>query len=247
MDKNICELKNYFEKIKERGWIKSLRQGTDAVGRTFEDLLGRDENSLEIPDFMGIEIKAKRNYTKAYISLFNMTPNGKHYHEIERLQRLYGYPDTKLKNCNVLNNSVYCNKRTFIGVRYQFMLKINRNEEKIYLCVFDVHGNLIEKDVYWDFDILKEKLYRKLTVLALVKAHRKFVNGIEFFKYYNMTLYLLRDFDTFLSLIDQGLIRINFKIGVFKSGIRKGQIHDHGTSFSIKECDLLKLYDEYKL
>ena len=35
------------------------------------------------------------------------------------------------------------------------------------------------KDVYWDFDTVKEKLYRKLKVIAFVKAHTKFINKIE--------------------------------------------------------------------
>jgi len=245
MDNEIVDLKKIFNKIKKMDWIKSSRQGTDAIGRTFENLLGQEENSLEIPDFRGIEIKTKRSYTKSYISLFNMTPSGKYYHEIERLQSVYGYYDKNLKDYKVLNNSVYCGRRTFIGTQYEFMLKVNWNEKKIYLYIFDIHGYLIEKDVYWDFDILKEKVYRKLSILAFIKAHRKFINRIEYFKYYDMNLYVLKDFETFISLVENGIIRINFKIGVFKSGRRKGQIHDHGTSFEIKECDLIKLYNKY--
>ena len=33
-----------------------------------------------------------------------------------------------------------------------------------------------------------------------------------------------------------------FKVGMFTSGKRFGQIHDHVTSFEIKENDLLFLY-----
>lgn len=244
MDNYIDYFYKKYNAIKNLGWVKSSRQGNDAVGRTFEDLLGREENSLEIPDFNGIEIKTKRSYSKSFIGLFNMTPNGSHYHEIERLRDTYVYMDTKSKKYKVLNNSVFCNMRTFIGIHYQFMLEVDRFNKKIFLCIFDVHGCLIEKDVYWDFDTIREKLYRKLKILAFVKAKVRFVSGIEYFKYYDMKLYILKDFDTFISLIEEGVIRLNFKISVFKSGRRCGQIHDHGTSFDIRECDLLKLYDE---
>jgi len=241
----IFELKKEFNRIKDMGWVKGIRRGKDSIGRTFELLLGCEENGLEIPDYNGIEIKTKRSDSSAYIGLFNMTPSGKYYHEIERLRTTYGYNDTKTKKYKVLNNSVYCSKRTFIGIYHQFMLKVDRVQKKIFLCVFDVSGMLIEKDVYWDFDIIEEKLYRKLKYLAFVKAHRKFVNNVEYFKYYDIKLYVLKDFNTFIRLIEEGFIKITFKIGVFKSGKRIGQIHDHGTSFDIREIDLPKLFDEY--
>lgn len=245
LKKNIDYLYKQFNKIKNLNWIKSSRQGTDAIGRTFEQLLGQEENNLEIPDFYGIEIKTKRSNSKSYINLFNMTPMGNHYHEIKRIRDSYGYLDTKSKKYKVLNNSVFCNKRTSVGIYYQFMLKVDKENKKIFLCVFNISGYLLEKVVYWDFNTLKEKLYRKLSILSFIKAHRKYINGVEYFKYYDMNVFVLKDFDTFISLIESGLIRVTFKVSVFRSGIRCGQIHDHGTSFEIKECDLLKLYNKY--
>lgn len=60
-----------------------------------------------------------------------------------------------------------------------------------------------------------------------------------------MTIYLLKDFDTFLHLLEQGIIRITFKINVTLSGPRKGKICDHRTGFDIQEKELLKLYNCY--
>lgn len=65
------KLKNKFETIKKLGWIKSIRKGSTGIGATFEKLLGINENSFEIPDFDGIEIKTKRNYSNSFTSLFN--------------------------------------------------------------------------------------------------------------------------------------------------------------------------------
>ena len=245
MQQDVIELYKKFQSIKDRKWVKNIGIGTGSMGTTFEYLIGREENSLEIPDFGEIEIKTKHFNSKSYISLFHMTPCGRYYHEVERLKDIYGYPDRTLPQYKVLNNSVFCTCRTNIGKRYQFMLKVEKKEERIYLCIFDKLGILIEKDVYWDFDTIKEKLYRKLKMLALIKGRTKKINGERFYHFFDMKLYCLKDFSTFISLIEKGVIRINFSIGVFKHGKRRGQIHDHGTSFDIQECDLLKLYNPY--
>lgn len=247
MEKQINKLKRKFINIKDKGWIKSIRSGNTGIGMTFEYLLGIEENNLEISDYNGIEIKTKRNYSNSYTTLFNYTPEGKHYHEIERLKNIYGYPDKDNKNYKILNNSIYSNIRTWIGTKYQFKLNVDKVNQKIYLCIFDSEGTLIEKNVYWDFDIIKEKLYRKVKTIAFISALRKFINKEEYFKYYKMTIYSFKDFDTFINLIEKGIIRITFKIGVFKTGKRTGQIHDHGTGFDIKEKDMHLLYDIYNV
>ena len=117
--------------------------------------------------------------------------------------------------------------------------------QKILLNIIDINGNLIENDVYWTFDTLKEKLYRKLKNIAFVSAIRKYVDGIEHFKYYKIDFYQLKDFNEFIELIEKGIIRITFKIGVVRTGPNKGKIHDHGTGFDIMEKDILKLYNNY--
>ena len=39
-----------------------------------------------------------------------------------------------------------------------------------------------------------------------------------------------------------GKIRIMFKIGIYKTGPKKGNIYDHGTSFAIKDYNLKDLF-----
>ena len=241
----IKNLYQEFIKIKERGWIKSLFSGNNGVGLTLESLLGISKNELEIPDYNGIEIKSKRIKSKSYIIMFSIKPQGKYYHESKRIKDEFGYPHRIFKQYNVLNNSVYCNFKTKIGINFYFQLEINREKEKIYLKVYDLKGNLIEKDVYWDFDDIKEKLYRKLTFLALFKADSKKIEKCEYFKYVSLTFYKLKDFNTFLNLLEIGIIRLNFKLNIKTKGDKIGQIHDHGTSFDILEKDIPKLYDEY--
>lgn len=243
ISKSIAELKTEFKRIKNMGWIKSKVKGCGGIGVTLEKLIGIDQNELEIPDYNGIEIKTKRSNSKSYTNLFNCAPEGPHYHEIERLKNKYGYPDSTFKQYKVLSTSVYSNCFNEVGIKYYFKLKIDRNEEKIFLQIFDKNKNLLEDFVYWSFDTISQKLYRKLNYLAFVKALNFKSYGCEYFKYDNISFYKLKNFDTFIQLIEKGIVRITFKIGIFKSGKNIGNIHDHGTSFNIQEKDILKLYD----
>lgn len=176
MKDEFIEVKQKFLEIKNMGWIKSIRKGSTGIGMTFEAFLGENENNLEIPDYKGIEIKTKRFWSKSYTTLFNCSPEGPGYHETERLKEKYGYPDNILKNCKIINQSILANEKTKIGSNYYFWLKIDRNSKKVYLNVIDIYGHLIENDVYWSFETLEEKLYRKLKNLAFIDATRKIIN-----------------------------------------------------------------------
>jgi hypothetical protein len=242
MNNAIIELNKRFTKIKKLGWMKSSKNGKGNIGLTLEELLGLTNNQFEIPDFEGIEIKTQRKNSTAYITLFSATPDGPHFHEVERLKYTYGYPHSKHKQYKVLNNSVFANVKHKIGLFYYFKLNVDDDSQKIFLNIFDLKGNLIENDVFWNFDTLKEKLYRKLKTLAFISADTKIIENKEYFKYNNMNLYTLKNFDTFIQLMKLGVIRVSFKISIFLSGQKKGKIHDHGTSFEILKKDLTKLY-----
>ena len=43
------------------------------------------------------------------------------------------------------------------------------------------------------------------------------------------------------------MIRITFKIGIFREGVRTGEIHDRGTSFEIQESNFEKLFIKISL
>ena len=246
MESQIISLKNKFQEIKNLGWIKSVSKGNNAVGITFEKLLGIEQNELEIPDYNGIEIKTKRNQSKSYITLFSCKPEGKYYHEVERIKDTYGYPHKIYTQYKVLNNSVFASKKNKIGVNYYFKLHINRKDLKIYLLVYSRGGKLLESNVFWDFDVLREKLYRKLKIMAYVKAMSKKskITNEEYFKYIKMEVYLLKNFDIFIDLIETGIIRVNFKLNIETKLEKFGRIHDHGTSFDILEENLNLLYDK---
>ena len=79
MEKNFNSLYFRFLRIKQLGWIKSMRKGPTGVGYTFEELLNKKEDHLPLPDYKGIEIKTNmelgkeitiKNLKKQYQAIF---------------------------------------------------------------------------------------------------------------------------------------------------------------------------------
>lgn len=243
--KEIKLLKDEFERIKGMGYVASSRGGSTGIGKTFEDLLGKKEDTSEEPDYLGIEIKTRRAYSYSYTTLFNACPANNNECELKRLVSTYGYPDRILYKCRVLNVSVYANTCTLVANRYLFKLFVSREEKRVYLGISDKNFKILEKKIYWDFDQLKEKLYHKLNYLAFIKAWPKVVDGVTYYKYYHMDFYKLKSFEDFLSLLEKGNVRITFKLGVYRTGDKLGEIHDRGTGFELKEENFEKLF--YKL
>lgn len=246
IENSVRELRKRFFAIKNIGYVPSVRKGSTGIGATFESLLGKNEDKLEIPDFMGIEIKTKRGYSKSQITLFNAAPIGTTECETKRLRDKYGYPDKRDKNLKKFSGKIRVGEITKIGLFYRFQLEIDRERKRIVLCVYDWNEVCIDESAYWEFSVLKEKLIRKLSVLALVKAWPNNINGVEHFKYYKMTIYLLKDFESFLDALEAGKIKVSFKIGNHYEEDRYGEVEAHGVGFSISEEDLDSIFDYYR-
>ena len=246
MKEDIEILKSKFTEIKKIGWIECDRLNSGNIGIMFEKLIGVATNEFEIPDFGSIEIKTKGKSQFKYISLLNCVPTGPHYHEIERIKDRFGYPDAKLRRFKVFHGDVFGNKLTRIGNEYSFKLNVYKKNNKITLGIYDTRDNKIEEIVYWDFDILQEKLNRKLSYLALINVDKKIVDGKLLLKYSKISFYKLKGFNTFIDLIENGFIKVTFKIGIYRDEKRLGKIHDRGTAFSIEEKNINKLFDYIK-
>lgn len=168
IEESIIDLKEKFNKIKTMGYVKTVRNGSTGVGATFEYLIGKKEESFEIPDYYGIEIKTRRAYSKSSITLFNAVPTGGTYYEVKRLRDNFGW-SRKKDNIKSLYSMVSTTKKEKVGLNHYFKLDINEKEERIYLEVYDKNGELIDKETYWDFDVLK-KIIEKTPSIG---AHKK--------------------------------------------------------------------------
>jgi len=238
---DLVALREHFKIIKNKGWIESMRNGTTGIGYTFEALIGKEEERFPIPDYGTIEIKTRFRNSKENINLFSAAPDGDYLFATKTMYDRFGYPDKKNPQYKVFYAKIGTIAR-YAGKDYRFRLHVNREKELIRIIAIDKIGNFIDTEVTWSFDLLRKKLDTKLKYLALVKADTMFNIEKQFFKYYEITFYMLKDFNTFISLIEQDIINVTFMTGVHKSGTKAGLMNNHGVRFDISEKDLEKLF-----
>lgn len=246
MKNSFTELYTKFIEIKRRGWIAAQRNGSTAIGYTFESLLNINENCSQAPDFLGIEIKTMRYFSKRKIHLINITPDGNKSEPIKRIIKMLGYPDKCFPAYKVFYATANAKEYTRIGYKL-IKIKVDYDEKKIKLLAYSIYDRFLDVDISWSFDLLEKVISKKLTFLAIVKASTKTIKNTEYFFYHTITFYQLKNFKTFLRLIEDGIIEINFKIDIYKYGNKIGKTHDKGIDFSIYEKDIELLYNKISI
>lgn len=232
-----------FNKVRNSGFIKSKRSSSTGIGKTFEDAIGVVENNSKEPDLHGFEIKSQRSLSESYITLFTKSPTmPKRANTYLRMN--YGSNDNQHPDIKVLHTSVFHGRYNNHITGTKFSLKINREEQRLYILVKRVDGS-IDNTVYYSFDNIRNAL-KKLEKLAFVSADtRKNANNEEEFHFKTATIfYNFISFENFLNLLEEGLIMYDVRIGAYKTGIKKGKTHDHGSGFRVKKNDIQKLYEE---
>ena len=243
MDRDFLKLYFEFKKIKAQEWIPSRRNGPTGIGYTFEYLLNKKEDCMRKPDYLDIEIKTMRYFSKRKIHLFNLSPKCIDDSPTKRLVNLLGYPHKKYPNSRVFYASV--NAQEYSKVGYKLLkLKLDYEHKKIWLLAKNIYGKTYKLDIFWDFSDIENALCEKMNKLAIVKALHKEINGKDHFYYTSINFYRLRFPLTFVQLIAKGIITINFKIDIYSYGNRLGKLHDKGTDFSMFEKDIELLYDK---
>ena len=244
MIQDFMDLYEKFKKIKSMGWIESMRRGTTGIGYTFERLLGKEEEQFPIPDYGCIEIKTKFRNSKYPIGLFCATPDGDYLFPMKRLYERFGWPQSKYKDVNgrVFYAEMNAVCYTHAGMNYQFKLYVDRINRLIKVYAYSKKTGVIDPEISWSFDFLRDKIERKLKYLALVRADAHNEVEKQFFYYDSITFYILRDFETFISLIENGTIKVIFNVGCYSSGPKKGKMDNRGATFNIAQEDLENLF-----
>lgn len=244
MKQTIEELTLKFMEIKKQNWIESSSHGKGNVGITFENLIGKERENFPIADYNGIEIKTSLKHTgRLNLNLFSATFDGPYIYGIQYLKNQYGWSDKELKEYKIFYATISATKLTKVNNHYFMKLEIDYFYKKIYLIILDKNKKLIEKSCFWNFRTLKEKLDKKIKYLAFIEAEKKYEYNKKYFRYTKIDFYKIKNFSTFLSLIETGDIKISFNAGVYKKGNKYGQTYDHGTNFEIKKENITKLYD----
>ena len=246
MEESFEKLIKDFELIRKKGYIKAVNNNTSGIGLTFESMLGKEEDNFPLPDYLDIELKTKLKKSISPLNLFKLTPDGEDFYETKKIWEKYGYLRAKDKKNKAFNGTINAVDKSKIGLKYSFMLKVNRELKRLEMHVFDKKDLEIDNSTYWSFDKLENALYRKLKYLAIIKTSYIKKKEQYYYKYEQLNIYKLKSFDVFLELIEFGIVLVNFSIDVFKSGKRIGQMHDHGTNFSISDENIELLFEEIK-
>lgn len=240
MTENYNELKRLFKKIQAMGYVESHRSGDTGIGKTFEDLLGKEEDNLANPDFKDIEIKSQREATNSMITLFTKSPD---YPKKANtfLRKNFGNISSKHGNKKILHTTVNAiNYNTHISGN-DFKIDVDYELNRLVLKVRN-HENKKEllSNVYWSFDKIENKLKKKLKYIAYVTAVEKKEHNKTYFKFTDIKLITGLTLKKFLKAVEKGDIIVDIRIGVYKTGKNKGKTHDHGTGFRIALDKLIK-------
>ena len=244
MNSDILALKEKLDKIKNLGWIECKNKNKSVTGKTLENLLEINPDNFEIPDYNTIEIKSKVSKRENYIDLFCATPDS-YVLETKRLYDKYGYLDSN--NYKILNFVLYWEFLKSINNEYSAKLRIDYKNKKVIMEIYNKDNELIDNLSSWSFELLEEKLCRKLNYVCLVEGNKKFSHNVLYVRYDKYKFYKLKKFSNFIRLLKRGQIRISFTLGVYKSGSKSGKMHDHGTQFSIRKENVKLLFDEIEL
>lgn len=239
-------LKEDFERIKSLGFVECTRPNNKdgGIGNTYEDLLGVKENNLKEADYLGYEIKSKRKFNDSYISLFSKSPTFPKRAN-SYLREEYGeFRDSNHPEKKKLYASIFGNRFSLVYNKYKMKLDVNYDDSRLYLCIFSLDGDELDR-VYWSFEDLR-KASIKMKSLKLVLAETKKNNGKTLFHFNNAELYENFCFEKFLKNVANGGIMFDIRIGVYNSGKNYGKTHDHGSGFRVKKENFKNLYENFE-
>lgn len=237
------ELIKKFKEIASKNWIKGVNKTTNSVGLTFEKMLNKEEDSLFFPDYNGIEIKCSQRYSRYPISLFSMAFDGQSFYETNRFLEKYGKIDLKYQNKKLLQGEIKVNEYSLINGKYFFKLDIDIKNQRLYISVYDINYHLIEKETYIELKKIKDRLEIKLHNMALILASKKDIDNHPHFRYYQINLYKLKSYQTFIELLKKDIIKVKIDLRVSRSGSKEGVQRNKGLIFQLPKENIDMLFD----
>jgi len=238
------KFKAAMEAIRDKGFIESHRSGDTGIGKTLEDELGVEENSVQAADLGTVELKANRKNSNSKITLFTKSPDKRGANN-KILRVKYGYKTEESKelnpNINVLHTTV--NGKNFNTLDGKPFMKLTEKDDKIYL----EHANDgILEDECWSKEGLKRAFDKKYPSKKMyhVQADSKIENGKESFHYDEA--YSLGNFssDEMMDALLSGDLEMDIRLGVYASGKKVGKSHDNGTAFRVSANKLEECFDD---
>ena len=239
------KFKEAIELVEKKGYIPSHRSGDTGVGKTLEDELGVEENSVQAADLGEVELKAPRRDSNSKFTLFTKVFN-KLGLNCRVLRAQYGYQTDVSRalnpNINILHTQV--TGRDFNTLDGEPFLKLTTRDDRLYL---EHAKDGILEDVYWEQEQLKktfDKKYPSKKLYHVQAESKKEDDGSESFHY--SEAYSLEDFsaERMIEGLKSGELDVDIRLGVYASGDRKGKPHDNGTAIRVSSKKLDECFDK---
>ncbi len=225
----LTQIKKALTELSKKGWIQSNRKHDTGIGKTLEDYLGLTENNIALPDFGIMELKSQRINTPSMLTLFTKSPEGITNTEI---RRKFGYPDSEFPHIKILHQTIENGRKNKMG----FHCAIDKKQARLYV----LKNNTVLG--YYSLYFLKQKAIEKIgDGLILVLAETKKEHKQEYFHF--KEAYILRKINP-AKFISHS--KYDIRLGVYHSGPKKGQLHDHGSAFRLTEKALPLLFEIHK-
>lgn len=214
---DIAQLRERLSKIKQRGYVVSLRRGNTGIGYTLETLLELGENNLRTPDLGDIELKSQRNGVSNRVTMFTFNRGVWKIRQRELIER-YGYVDTNGRP------SLYCT------------VDSKPNNQGLYLKVEEDTVRLYHVDntriAEWLGEVVIDRFSSKMPALVVVCADTR-VNSDNKEEFWFNEAHLLTNpgQNHFLDLIKQDIVIVDVRMHLRENG----SVRNHGTGFRIDE------------
>lgn len=232
------QLIEIFSEIKNGGWYESHRMGNTGIGKTFEDLLEKEEDNLDEPDFYDIEIKTHDENAASLVTLFTKSPTNPRGANTYLREKFGSLNEFGLKTLHQTVSAIQKTNSQFYD--FDFKIQVDWLNERVYIHVFNKSNELVDDHIFWSFEDLQKQLDKKLRKIAIVSAEKKEESGKVYYKYNKIRLVTGLNIDGLIDAIQNGDVKIDIRIGAYKSGPKLGTTHDHGTGFRILDSNLIK-------
>ena len=237
-----------FKKINKMGYIKGINNNlNNSAGLTLEKCLDKKADSMFFPDYEGIEVKCTQRFSRYNIGLFSLAFDGPELYESNYLLENYGMNDNIFKENKKLIVNLKINKKVLVYNKYYFELKINYEEQKIFIKIYDIDMNHLEDRGFIYFDSLEKRINVKLSKLALFYASKKVIDNNLFFRYYKLECYKYNNFNTFINLLEKGDVSASLMLRFSRNKETIGKNKNKNIQFSVKKESVGKLFDKIYL
>lgn len=230
----LNELITKLKKVGHR-WIRSCspdKKNPKDVGDTLESEIGIEVNNLRDADYKGeIEIKTKLLSSKTADTLFSQVPDWElsPIKSVKDMILTYGYESTHKKRSGFKDLFVtVANKPNPQGL----YLEVDYSNEQVHQYHKKDESTPVLTAV-WTFDKLKSRISEKHPKTAWLVAEDDVIEDAIHFKYSKLEISKNPIFSQFLSLIEQGIVRYDWRGGAEIEG--KGRV-DKGHAFRLKSA-----------